>query len=205
MIRKKILMIAVLVFTFVSGAIAQEKHGYAVGDKARDFKLKNVDGKMISMADDKEAKGFIVIFTCNHCPFAIATEDRIMALDKQYRKQGYPVIAINPNDPKIQPEDSYKEMQKRAKEKAYTFPYLVDETQEIAKTYGATRTPHVFLVKKVGNDFIVKYIGSIDDNTREAEAVQEKFVEKAIAALEANQEPTPSETKAVGCTIKWKE
>jgi peroxiredoxin len=205
MMKKRILMIAAFVLTLASGAIAQEKQGYKIGDKARDFKLKNVDGKMVSLADDKEAKGFIVIFTCNHCPFAIATEDRIMALDKQYRKKGYPVIAINPNDPKIQPEDSYKEMQKRAEEKSYTFPYLVDATQEIAKTYGATRTPHVFLLKKEGTDYVVKYIGSIDDNTREPDAVTEKFVEKAISALEANKEPNPSETKAVGCTIKWKE
>jgi glutathione peroxidase-family protein len=95
--------------------------GYQIGDMATDFKLKNVDNKMVSMADYKEAKGFIVIFTCNHCPYAVAYEDRIIALDKKYKKLGYPVIAINPNNPEVQPQDSFELMQVRAKEKKFTF------------------------------------------------------------------------------------
>lgn len=202
--RKTILMAVAFIVLMATAGLAQKNKGYSVGDKVKDFKLKDVDGNMVSMADYNDAKGFIIIFTCNHCPYAVASEDRVIALDKEFKAKGYPVIAINPNDSKLQPEDSYKEMQKRAKEKNYTFPYLVDETQEVSKMYGATRTPHVFLVQKENDAYVVKYIGSIDDNTREPEAVKEKFVEKAIAALEANQEPNPSETKAVGCTIKWK-
>nr|MBA3899418.1 thioredoxin family protein [Bacteroidota bacterium] len=137
-----------------ASAIAQE---YSIGSVAADFKLKNIDGKMVSLADFKDARGFIIIFSCNHCPFVVATEDRIMALDKEFKAKGYPVIAINPNDPKIQPEDSYKAMQKRAKEKGFTFPYLVDDTQAVAKAFGATRTPQVYILTKFEDGYVVRY------------------------------------------------
>ncbi len=178
--------------------------GYKVGDKAMDFKLKNVDDKMVSMADYPNAKGVIVVFTCNHCPFAKAYEDRIIALDNKYRPMNYPVIAINPNDPDAVAEDNYATMQERAKAKNYPFPYLVDATQEIAKTYGATRTPHVFVLQKSGNDYIVKYIGAIDDNSDDPKAVKEKYVEEAVDALLAGKPVTTDNTKAIGCGIKWK-
>lgn len=175
--------------------------GYKVGDKATDFKLKSVDNKMYSMADYKDAKGFIVIFTCNHCPFAVKFEDRIIDLAKRYKSKGYVLLAINPNDPAAQPEDSFELMQKRAKEKKFTFPYLFDEGQKIYPQYGATKTPHVFLLDK---NLVVKYIGAIDDNVEDASQVKEKYLENAIAALEKGQEPTPNTTKAIGCTIKVK-
>jgi len=124
----------------ITVAISQ---GYNVGDNASDFKLKNVDGKFVSLSDYPDAKGFTVIFTCNHCPYAIAYEDRIIELDKKYKKLGYPVIAINSNDPEIAPDDSYDKMIVRAKEKGFTFPYLYDETQEVYRKYGAKRTPHI--------------------------------------------------------------
>lgn len=175
--------------------------GYKVGDKATDFKLKSVDNKMYSMADYKDAKGFIVVFTCNHCPFAVKYEDRIIDLAKKYKSKGYVLLAINPNDPAAQPEDSFELMQKRAKEKKFTFPYLFDEGQKIYPQYGATKTPHVFLLDK---NLVVKYIGAIDDNVEDASQVKEKYLENAIAALEKGQEPTPNTTKAIGCTIKVK-
>lgn len=175
--------------------------GYKVGDKATDFKLKSVDGKMYSMADYKDAKGFIVVFTCNHCPFAVKYEDRIVALAKKYKSLGYELIAINPNDPAAQPEDSYDLMKVRAKEKGFTFPYLFDEGQKVYPQYGATKTPHVFLLDK---SLTVKYIGAIDDNVDDASAVKEHYLENAIAALEKNQEANPSMTKAIGCSIKVK-
>lgn len=175
--------------------------GYKVGDKATDFKLKSVDNKMYSMADYKDAKGFIVVFTCNHCPFAVKYEDRIIDLAKKYKSKGYVLLAINPNDPAAQPEDSFELMQKRAKEKKFTFPYLFDEGQKIYPQYGATKTPHVFLLDK---NLVVKYIGAIDDNVEDASQVREKYLENAIAALEKGQEPTPNTTKAIGCTIKVK-
>ena len=175
--------------------------GYKVGDKATDFKLKSVDNKMYSMADYKDAKGFIVIFTCNHCPFAVKYEDRIIDLAKRYKSKGYVLLAINPSDPAAQPEDSFELMQKRAKEKKFTFPYLFDEGQKIYPQYGATKTPHVFLLDK---NLVVKYIGAIDDNVEDASEVKEKYLENAIAALEKGEEPTPNTTKAIGCTIKVK-
>jgi len=194
--------------TFISAAIIAlcsfTGTGYQVGDKAMDFKLKNVDGKMVSMSDYKDAKGFIVVFTCNHCPFAKAYEGRIIALDAKYASLGYPVIAINPNDPTQVDADSYENMQARAKEKNYTFPYLVDETQAIAHAYGAAHTPHVFVLQKSDNDFVVKYIGAIDDNSDDPSAVKQKYVEDAVNNLLAGKPVNPSSTKAIGCSIKWK-
>ncbi|MFN8299760.1 MAG: thioredoxin family protein [Chitinophagales bacterium] len=178
--------------------------GYKVGDKATDFKLKNVDGKMVSLADYSTAKGFIVIFTCNHCPFSKKYEDRIVALDKAYKEKGYPVIAINSNDAAQNEEDSYQNMRVRAREKQFSFPYLHDETQEMAKTYGATRTPHVFILQKEAGSLIVKYIGAIDDNSDDTAAVKEKYAEKALDNLIAGKAVETTTTKAIGCTIKWK-
>jgi peroxiredoxin len=182
-----------------------ENEGYNVGDKAIDFKLKNVDGKMVSLADNKKAKGFIVTFTCNTCPFSLAYEDRIIALHKKYESQGYPVVAINPNDVKVSPGDSYNDMKKRAKEKKFTFAYLHDENQAIAKTYGATRTPHMYVLQKQTDGSLkVVYIGAIDDNSREPENVQNKYLETALDELIAGKAISQPATKAIGCTIKWK-
>lgn len=179
--------------------------GYKVGDKAADFKLKNtIDDKMVSMADFKDAKGIIIVFTCNHCPFAVKYESRIMALDKKCKAKGFPVIAISPNDPTIVPEDSPEKMQKLAKDKKYSFPYLYDETQETAKLYGATKTPHAYVLVKEGADYIVKYIGAIDDNSEDEKAVKEKYVESAINNILAGKPVNPQTTKAFGCGIKWK-
>jgi peroxiredoxin len=175
--------------------------GFKVGDTATDFKLKNVDGKMVSLSDYKDAKGYIIIFTCNHCPFSVAYEDRIIALNNKYAGQGYPVIAINPNDPAVSEGDSYELMQARAKEKSFNFPYLYDDGQKVFPVYGATRTPHVFVLDK---NRVVKYIGAIDDNVNEPKSVQVKYLENAIDALKSGKEITTTYTKAVGCSIKVK-
>lgn len=178
--------------------------GYQPGDKAKDFKLRNVDGKMYSLSQDKEAKGFIVIFTCNHCPFSVAYEDRILALDKKYKTLGYPVIAVNPNDERIVPDDSFDNMAKRAKEKNFTFPYLQDATQYYAREYGAQRTPHVYVLQRDGKELIVKYIGAIDNNTYNPDEVTERYVENAVNELVEGKQVSVPFTKAIGCTIKWK-
>ncbi len=199
--RIKLLMLGLL-FAFSSFA-----GGYQIGDKAKDFKLKNVDGKMVSLADYKDAQGFIIIFTCNHCPFSMAYENRIIELNNKYAPLGYPVIAINPNDPDAVPEDSFDKMVERSKAKKFTFPYLLDEGQKIYPKYGATRTPHVFILQKEGKegkDLIVRYIGAIDDNSEDPSAVKVKYVEQAVEAL-LKALPIPlKETRAVGCTIKVK-
>lgn len=183
---------------------ATARTSYAIGDEATDFSLKGTDDKTYSLAQYTDAKGFIVIFTCNHCPYAKAYEDRIVALDKKYKDLGYPVIAINPNDPAAQPEDSFDLMKTRAKEKGFTFPYLVDEGQKIYPQYGATKTPHVFILQKENGKNIVKYIGAIDNNHENANDVSEKYVESAVDALLAGNEIVVKETVAIGCTIKVK-
>jgi peroxiredoxin len=196
--------IFILLTTLLTLAAFTKEGGYKPGDKAIDFKLKSTEGKLVSLADLKDTKGYIVVFTCNHCPFAVKYEDRINALNKKYASQGYPVVAINPNDSVQYPEDSYSNMKLRAKEKSFSFPYLLDETQAIAKTYGAAKTPHVYVLKKEKDDLIVKYIGAIDDNTDNASAAKEKYVESAVDALLAGKEVKITFTKAIGCGIKWK-
>lgn len=176
--------------------------GYKVGDIATDFSLKNIDNKKVALKDFKDAKGFIVIFTCNHCPYAQAYEDRIVALDKKYKKLGYPVIAINPNNPEKQKEDSFELMKVKAKEKGFTFPYLLDEGQKVYPQYGATKTPHVYVLQKSPKGNVVKYIGAIDDNYGDETAVKQKYVQNAVDALLKNKEVSVKETKAIGCSIK---
>jgi peroxiredoxin len=194
------LLLFVSVFS-ISGFTSDVPTPYKIGDKATDFKLKSVDGKMYGMSDYKDAKGFIVVFTCNHCPFAVKYEDRINALAKKYKSKGYVLLAINPNDPAAEPADSYELMKVRAKVKGFAFPYLFDEGQKIYPQYGATKTPHVFLLDK---NRIVKYIGAIDDNVDSSNDVKEKYLENAIAALESGKNPSPETTKAIGCSIKVK-
>ena len=178
------------------------KDGYKVGDIATDFSLKNIDGNMISMADYKEAKGFIVIFTCNTCPVSVRNEDRILALDKKYKNLGYPVIAINPNNPAIQPGDSYELMKVRAKEKGFTFPYVLDDGQKIFPQYGASATPHVYILQKTKEGLKVEYIGGIDDSSRNESTVKVKYVENAVDALLAGMPVKVNFTRAIGCSIK---
>ncbi|MEO5569987.1 MAG: thioredoxin family protein [Bacteroidia bacterium] len=202
--KKTILILSVIITVLSMNSFTPPSPGYSVGDKVTDFKLKNVDGKMVSLADYKDAKGFIVIFTCNHCPFAKAYEQRIIDLDKKYASKGYPVIAINPNDKNVEPEDAYENMVSRAKEMNYPFPYLYDETQQSARAYGATRTPHVFILSRKDQDLNVAYIGAIDDNTDDVSAVKEKFVEKAVDELMTGKKVSTNFTKAIGCSIKWK-
>ncbi|MBU3821149.1 thioredoxin family protein [Flavobacteriaceae bacterium XHP0103] len=193
------LIIGMSAFTVAKIAVDD---GYKVGDIADDFKLMNVDGKMVSLADYKNAKGYIVTFTCNTCPYAVGYEDRIIALDKKYASKGYPVIAIMPNNPDVQPGDSMEKMKERAQNKGFTFPYLMDTNQTVYPKYGATKTPHVFVLQKTSKGNVVKYIGAIDDNYQDASAVKTKYVENAVDALLKGSEVPEKETRAIGCTIK---
>lgn len=178
--------------------------GVNVGDRAPEFSLLNVDGKKVALADYASGKGAIIVFTCNHCPYSIKYEDRIIELHKEFALKGYPVIAINPNDPETVPEDSYENMKVRAGEKKFVFPYLVDQTQQIAKAYGARRTPHVFVVSNTPQGAKVMYIGAIDDNPSDPSTVESFFVRDAVNSLLAGTVPGKPLTKAIGCTIKWK-
>ncbi|MFT7591404.1 MAG: peroxiredoxin [bacterium] len=190
--------------TVVAQTEAALQSGYAVGDEATDFSLPSTQGKRVSLGDYPEAKGFIVIFTCNHCPYAVAYEQRIIDLNKKYAPLGYPVIAVSPNDTTIVPDDGLVAMTKRAKEKGFSFPYLLDEDQSIYPQYGATKTPHIFILNKQEGKNIVRYIGAIDNNYADPNDVSERYAEDALDALLAGKIITTTSTKAIGCSIKDK-
>lgn len=206
--KKTFLLIAAAVFlmSFTGYEISDTSNvpGIEIGDKAPEFKLKNIDGKFYSFDNIKDAngkapKGYIVVFTCNTCPYAQANEQRLIDLHKKYAPQGYPVVAIQPNDPSVKPGDSFEAMKVNAKEKGFPFLYLLDEGQEIFPKYGATKTPEVYLID---SKRILRYHGAIDDSPRDESGVGQKFVEEAIKAIEAGKDPENMTTKAVGCSIK---
>lgn len=203
MIKSKLFALLCLLAFFAGKPITDG--GYSVGDTVKDFKLKNVSGDMVSLADYKDDKGIILIFDCNTCPVSKAYNSRIKELHDMYAEKGFPVLAINSNDPGRQPGDSFDEMVKYAKKHDYKHAYVQDLNQDVAKAFGATNTPHVFLLKNTGADFKVAYIGAIDNNSRDADAADKKYVEEAIDALLGGKDPETSKTKAIGCTIKWKE
>ncbi len=186
-------------------AVIQQHSGYRIKDEVTAFTLANVDGKKVSLADYAKGKGVIVVFTCNHCPFAKAYEDRIIALDKKFRPGGYPVVAINPTDAATYEEDSFEKMKQRASEKKYPFPYLVDADQQIAKKFGASKTPHLFVLQNTGGKFTVEYIGTVDDNPQDPSGVSKRYVEEAVNHLIAGKPVGTTSTKAIGCVIKWKD
>ncbi|MDO5969872.1 thioredoxin family protein [Flavivirga aquimarina] len=203
--KKTIKLMSALVLILCISAFTMNNSdfgGYKVGDVAEDFSLKNIDGKMVSLSDYKDAKGFIVTFTCNTCPFAVAYEDRLVELDKKYTEKGYPVIAIMPNNTDVKPGDNMEAMKKRAKEKGFTFPYLMDEGQKVYPKFGATKTPHIYILEKTKKGNVVKYIGAIDDSPRNPSGVKVKYVENAVDALLSGKEVELKETKAIGCSIK---
>ena len=196
---KSTLILAMLILMTTAFSTRTE-NGYKIGDTIEDFSLKNIDDKMVKLSDYKKAKGFIIIFTCNMCPYSVANEDRINALDAKYKSKGFPVIAINPNDPKASKGDGFEDMKVRAKEKGFTFPYLFDEGQKVYPKFGASKTPHVFIVSK--KSMKVEYIGAIDNSSKNPDAVTEKYVENAVDALLTGKKIEKTETKAIGCTIK---
>ncbi len=189
---------------FLLSVLIFAQDGVKIGDKVNDFELLNVDRRYISLSDYNSKKGVVLIFTCNHCPYAQAYEERIIQLHKDFADKGFPVIAVNPNDSAIVPADSYSNMIIRAEEKQYPFPYLLDDNHQTHKYFGATKTPHVFLLENKDNEFIVRYIGTIDDSPMDPSSVQTKYLANAIDALLSREKPDPEITKAIGCSIKIK-
>ncbi len=178
----------------------KEPTGYKVGDTAKDFALTNVDGEEISLSS-LDTKGYIVVFTSNVCPFALMYEDRLIALHNKMAPKGYPVVAVNSNDPDVEAGDSFEQMIERAEEKAFPFVYLKDVQFKVYADFGATKTPQVFLLDE---NLKVQYIGAIDDNAKDADNIENHYVENAIMALEDGTTPDPNFTKAIGCSIKTK-
>ena len=173
----------------------------STADQLISFRLKNVDGTTVSPEELAEAKALAVIFWCNHCPYVRAWEDRVAALQREYADRGVQFVLINSNDAKKYPGDSYEQMQARAKEKAYPYPYLIDESQEVARSYGATRTPEVFLFDEART---LRYHGAPDDNADDPKAVTRQYLRDALDALLGGAAPATSETAPQGCTIKWR-
>ncbi|MEQ8926011.1 MAG: thioredoxin family protein [Fulvivirga sp.] len=196
--NSKLLLVSMLVL-FFAGA---PKAGYELGSVVEDFTLKNVNGKEITLSEYGD-NGAIVIFDCNTCPYSKAYLERIKELDAMYSPKGYPVVAVNSNDPEKSPGDTFEKMVEYADENEYKHAYLYDEDQSVAKAFGATNTPHVFVIKKEDDKLVLKYIGAIDNNTRDAAAADKKYVQDAVDALLDGKNPETTKTKAIGCTIKW--
>lgn len=174
-----------------------------IGQKGPDFTLPGVDGTEHSLADLlSRHQAVVVIFSCNHCPYVRAWEDRMMAIQRDYAERGVALVAINPNDAVRYPEDAFEAMKKRAAERGFNFLYLRDESQEVARAYGATHTPHVFLLDSLGT---LRYRGAIDDNYSDPDAVEFSYLRDALDAVLAGRDPERTVTDAVGCTVKWKQ
>ena len=197
-------LIFLLAGSLLVTVVATASGPFKAGDSATDFSLKNVNGKNVSLSQFDDAKGFIVVFSCNTCPMVKKYEERIIDLNKEFSSKGYPVVAINSNDSNVSPGDSYEGMQKLAKEKGYKFEYLYDESQEVAKQYGATNTPHVYVLSKKEGQLKVEYVGAIDNNSDDASKADKKYVRDAVSALLKGEQAPVAGTKAVGCGIKWK-
>jgi glutathione peroxidase-family protein len=196
------LLIGMTVCGLIPTAEAQLPKGYTLGDVVADFRVKNVDGRTLSLADYRQQKGLIVVFTSNHCPFSKAYEDRLIALDRKFASQGYPILAIMGNDPTVYPDDSFENMKTRAQEKGYTYAYAMDETRAVAGAFGATRTPQVYVLKRTNDQFILEYVGTIDDSPQNGAGVQRRYVEEAVSSLLANRPVQSPITKPIGCAIK---
>lgn len=173
-----------------------------IGSQAPDFNLLSVDNKFYSLQSFDDKKILIVIFSCNHCPYVQAYEQRIISIQKDFADNGVQIVAINSNEDVNYPEDSFDEMIKRSKEKQFNFPYLRDETQEIAKVYGATHTPEIFLFDQERK---LRYHGKIDDNWKEPEKAKYQYLRDAIKEVLDGKEVSIPETFSIGCTIKWKQ
>jgi peroxiredoxin len=172
-----------------------------IGSKIPGFFLPATDGKSYGVDAFSQSKVLIVLFSCNHCPYVRAYEDRFMAIQRDYEKDGVQVIAINSNDATEYPDDSFENMKVRAEQRKFNFPYLRDESQEIAKAFGATHTPELFLFNP---ERILAYYGKIDDNWKEEDKVKSKYLRNALDEILADKPVSVPETFAIGCTIKWK-
>jgi len=199
---KKYLFISLAALMMTGLLNAQSQ--YKAGDIASDFKLKNLKGEVVSLANIKDADGFIVAFWCNTCPVVKKYDQRLQDLHAKYASKGYPVIAINPNDPAVSPGDSYEKMKETASKLNYRFEYLFDETQEVARKYGATNTPHIYILSWRDGKLVVDYVGAIDNNADDASAADKKYAEDALNSILQGERVAVAGTRAVGCSIKWK-
>jgi peroxiredoxin len=191
-------ILLIFAFVIINTAFAPQKQ------LVNDFSLINIDGNKVSLANYKNAKGFIIVFTCNHCPFAKLYPPRLNELNNRYKPLGVPLIAISSTDTMMYEEDNYPNMVTKAKEEQFNFPYLFDEMQTVAKNFKAQKTPHAFVIWKENNNWVVKYNGAIDDNGMEPKQVTEPYVVNAVDALLSNKKILVTETKSIGCQIAFR-
>lgn len=194
---KRVSVIFLVFYFFVTGFAG-------AGNTIEDFQLKNIDGKILSLNDFPEAKGFIIVFTSNGCPFAKLYPQRMNEMNLKYMPLGVPLLAINSTDTLQFEENSFTEMVKSAKESNFNFSYLTDAEQVVAKNFGAKKTPHAFVIWKENNEWVIKYNGAIDDNAAHPELVQNKYVENAVNELLRGEDVKIKETKSIGCSIIYK-
>jgi peroxiredoxin len=172
-----------------------------LNEQAKPFTLPGIDDKSHSLSDYKGKEAVAVIFSCNHCPYVKAWEDRMVDIQRDYGPKGAQLIVINSNDVSKVPDDSFPKMKERATEKGFNFPYLFDESQAIAQAYGAERTPEVFLFDRQGQ---LRYHGAIDDNYDDPGAVKDHYLRNALDAVLGTRPLSVATTQPRGCTIKWK-
>jgi peroxiredoxin len=201
MIRKPLLAIPIALCLLAT--VASAAGPLAIGSPIPmvDVKMKNIDGKDINLKDIEKPAGTLVVFTCNHCPFAKKWSSRIVELGNAYSAKGIGVVAINANDPKAYEEDAYETMQTRAKEIGMEFPYVVDATSNVARAFGATKTPEAFLFDKSGK---LVYHGAIDDNGDEPAKVEHAYLKLALDSVLGGKDVAVKETKSIGCGIKFR-
>lgn len=194
----------ITLFGFAGLDILAQHPAITPGDLAPPVELKNVDDQLVSLDNYPDAKGFIIIFIANGCPYSKAYEQRIMDLDKKFSPLFYPVIAINSNDPVISPGDSFIKMKQRAKARKYSFPYLSDKEQVVADKYGARSTPQVFIISKTDSIYRVEYTGAIDNDVQNKNPGKINYTEDAVLALLNNRKPVVTVTKSISCSISRK-
>ena len=194
-IKKSILLPVIFVFIGIT-ANAQKT--------VSDFSLKSTDNKWESLAEYPDAKGFIIVFICNHCPFVGRYADRLNALNKKYAPLGIPLLAINSIDTLIFADETFAKMIDYAKEKKYTFPYLCDENQSVARNFSAKKTPHAFVIWKEKSDWVIEYNGSLDDNGAESSKITHAYISEAIDNLLVGNKVTIPATNSIGCEIHYR-
>jgi peroxiredoxin len=195
---------------FVAGTLAgaqprqARSEPLAIGARApsTNVRMRNVDGTEVTIGGVRGERGTLVVFTCNHCPYAKAWEGRLTVLGNRFRGRGIGVVAVNSNDPSEHEEDGFEQMQARARTLGIQFPYVVDATSNVARAYGATRTPEVFLFD---SELRLVYRGAIDDNAYEADEVQARYLEDALTSLVEGRPIATPTTRSVGCTIKFRD
>ena len=202
--KKSIRLLLPIIALFILGTSMIFEAKPTTEKTVKDFNLMNTDGKMVSLSNYPDAMGFIIVFTCNHCPFAKLYPKRFNDMTAKYKKLGVPLIAISSTDTVTYEEDSFALMVKKAKKEKFKFPYLYDDTQAVAKQFDADKTPHAFVIWKENGEWVVKYDGAIDDNGAEPQKVQNPYVANAVDALLANKEVDVKETKSIGCKIYFR-